>query len=120
MGREIPGTDQALSEIVGLTLTLPTDRRQINDYRLHLFGREVERPIAFVCECEDPVCARTVVLSALAFEELRKRGEPLLFPGHIPDGIPDEDEPLAAERSMTGETMQVREPRLAWLPPGHA
>ena len=97
---------------------MPTDRRQVNDSRLDLFGQDVERPIAFVCECEDTSCARTVVLTGLAFNDLRSQGQSVLFPSHREADIPDEDEPLAAELSMLGEMEKVREPRLAWLPPG--
>jgi len=79
-------------------LTVIPDRDQINDYRLRVFGRERQRPIAFVCECDDAACRRTVVLSALAFEDLRRQRKPILFQGHLPD----KDAPIAAERTTDG------------------
>jgi hypothetical protein len=45
------------------------DRRQINDDRRRVFG--TAELIAFVCECADEACARTVQLSPLDFEALR-------------------------------------------------
>jgi hypothetical protein len=45
------------------------DRRQINDDRRRVFG--AADLIAFVCECGDDGCARTVPLSAGAYEQAR-------------------------------------------------
>jgi hypothetical protein len=46
------------------------DRRQINDDRRRVFGSNREL-VAYVCECEDDDCARTVALSADEYERLR-------------------------------------------------
>ena len=71
------------------------DRRQINDSRLSLFGHGKGRLIAFVCECADAACRRTVTLTAAEGSELRQQGKPILFRGHAAD----EDGPLAGEPS---------------------
>jgi hypothetical protein len=55
------------------------DRRQINDDRRRVFGAGHDL-IAFVCECEDDACARTVALSAGDFD--RRRPGPLLDAVH--------------------------------------
>jgi len=80
------------------------DRRQINDSRLSLFGHGKERLIAFVCECADADCRRTVTLTAAEGSELRQQGKPILFRGHVAD----EDGPLAGEPST--ETSESRSP----------
>ena len=77
----------------GPPLTVNPDRHKLNDHRLRVFGRDGDSPIGFVCECDDAGCARTVVLTGLAYEDLRREGKPLLFPGHLQDA----DAPLAAE-----------------------
>jgi hypothetical protein len=59
------------------------DRREFNDYRVLIFGTDEHRPIAFVCECDDEGCARTVVLSRPAYEDLRRQGKPILFHAHL-------------------------------------
>jgi hypothetical protein len=73
------------------------DRREVNEFRLHAFGRDVDRAIAFICECEDSGCTRTVVLTRAAYDELRRHGKTVLFPTHVPD----EDAPLRAEQEET-------------------
>jgi len=70
------------------------DRREVNEFRLQAFGRDDDREIAFICECADPMCYRTVVLPRSAYDELRRQEKPILFPSHVPD----EDAPLRAER----------------------
>ena len=62
---------------------MSTDRRQLNDYRLLVFGTDDHRPIAFVCECDNEGCFRSVVLSRLAYEDLRRQGKPILFHAHL-------------------------------------
>jgi hypothetical protein len=39
-------------------------RRQVNDYRRRAFGGDPDRVIAFVCECGDVSCSRTIQLTA--------------------------------------------------------
>ena len=68
------------------------DRRQANDFRQQRFGGDGGL-IAFICECADSGCTRTVGLTRAEAEELRRRGDGILAPGHMPD----EDAPLAAE-----------------------
>jgi hypothetical protein len=55
------------------------DRRQINDDRRRLFGAGHDL-IAFVCECDDETCARTVPLSAGDYD--RARPGAILEAGH--------------------------------------
>ena len=74
------------------------DRRQINDYRLHVFGQADDRLIAFVCECADDDCLRAVPLTRAAFDDLRGQGKPVLFHGHAPD----DDAALTGEQRETG------------------
>jgi hypothetical protein len=73
------------------------DRREVNEFRLQAFGREDDRVIAFICECGDPMCYRTVVLTRSVYDELRRQEKPILFPSHVPD----EDAPLRAEHEET-------------------
>jgi hypothetical protein len=70
------------------------DRHDVNEFRLHAFGRDVDRAIAFICECADVNCRRTVVLTRATYDERRREGRPILFPTHVPD----EDAPLRAEQ----------------------
>ncbi len=68
------------------------ERRRINDDRQRLFGRgDRARLIAFVCECGDPDCHRTVLLSVSEYDA--RRPAPILAGGHAPA---DEAEPLSA------------------------
>lgn len=64
-------------------------RRQLNDDRRRQFA-STGRPLALVCECGDPDCARTVVLSVTEYE--RRRPGPILHDAH-----------LAADEPLTGE-----------------
>jgi hypothetical protein len=45
-------------------------RREMNDGRRRIF-EVAGRPIAFVCECGDPGCARSVVLTDTEYDERR-------------------------------------------------
>jgi hypothetical protein len=81
------------------------ERREVNEFRLRTFGREAERPIAFICECADANCRRAVTLTRAAYDDLRRHGEPILFPAHVPD----EDAPLGAERRETRGPPTARE-----------
>jgi hypothetical protein len=55
-------------------------RRQVNDYRRRAFGTDPDRVIAFVCECGDVTCSRTVQLTAREYTE--RRALPLLHQTH--------------------------------------
>jgi hypothetical protein len=57
-------------------------RQEANDLRIRQFG-SAER-IAFICECADEGCRRTVVLSPGVFFSRREQGELILFAGHEP------------------------------------
>ena len=46
-------------------------RRNLNESRRRLFGGDRERTIAFVCECGDPGCRRSVLLTPEQYEERR-------------------------------------------------
>ena len=54
-------------------------RNLINRDRLRLFG-DANRGIAFICECPDPECRRTIVLTAAEYES--RQPELLLHPSH--------------------------------------
>ena len=56
-------------------------RRRLNEHRRQLF-RAAEREIAFLCECEDDDCTRSVLLTPFAYDEVREREDQLLHPGH--------------------------------------
>ena len=77
-GRSVEGqrVPQATPRIV-------PDRSKLNDYRQLVFGTDPYRKIAFVCECDNEACARTVVLNRFEFEDLRRAGKPVLFHAHL-------------------------------------
>jgi hypothetical protein len=54
-------------------------RLLINRDRLRLFG-EVNRGIAFICECPDADCRRTIVLTPAEYE--LQRPDLLIHPSH--------------------------------------
>jgi hypothetical protein len=56
------------------------DRRTINELRLRSFSRAPR--IAFVCECADDDCHRTVTLTPEVYRSLRDDGQAVLFRGH--------------------------------------
>jgi hypothetical protein len=58
-------------------------RRQANDVRQRILGSGGGL-IAFVCECADPACRRTVELTRAEAEELRRQGDPIVVHGHVP------------------------------------
>jgi len=53
-------------------MSLPNQvtRLRMNEDRFRIF-HDVNREIAFICECPDPECHRTVVLTPAQYEELR-------------------------------------------------
>lgn len=59
----------------------PEIRRRLNDHRRRLF-EDTAGEIAFLCECADVKCVRSVVLSPARFDALRDRGQILLHVGH--------------------------------------
>lgn len=46
-------------------------RIDVNAYRARVFGTESSRLIGFVCECEDPDCRRTVMLTLEEYSRAR-------------------------------------------------
>jgi hypothetical protein len=52
-------------------------RREVNDGRRRIFA-VAGRPIAFVCECGEPHCTRTIVLTDSEYDERRTRDGVLL------------------------------------------
>jgi hypothetical protein len=69
-------------------------REESNDLRLRSFeGAEF---VAFVCECEDEDCRRSVQLRPAAFVARRQAGESIVYPGHLPLA----DAPVIAERAF--------------------
>src|SRR2546423_1781005 len=61
------------------------ERREVNGFRLRTFGREAERLIAFICDGADANCRRAVTFTRAAYDDLRRKGQPILFPAHVPD-----------------------------------
>jgi len=55
------------------------DRRAINDDRRRTFGHEAERQVAFVCECSDEECRRTVLLTAAEYDEACAAGRAVVI-----------------------------------------
>src|SRR5262249_35376769 len=82
------------------------DRKEMNDIRSRVQGREVDREIAFYCECPDPNCRAAVALPASALADLRPPGIPALFPA----SVPDEEAPPAGEQGFESRV----------IPPGKA
>jgi hypothetical protein len=76
------------------------DRRTLNEYRLLVFGTDEYRRIAFVCECDDPSCGRSVVLNRLEYEDLRQHDEPVLFHAHL---VRVRAEPVIAPQSAEND-----------------
>lgn len=51
----------------------------MNEDRLRIFP-DAEHPVAFVCECDDPSCLRTVVMTPAAYHALE--GAAILHSSH--------------------------------------
>ena len=62
------------------------DRREINDNRWRVFGGGVpDKLVAFICECEDPGCHSSALLTVREYEQRRASdGAPIVCPGHRP------------------------------------
>jgi hypothetical protein len=57
------------------------DRQTANELRMRSFG---DTPlIAFVCECADESCRRTVRLSPAEYQAIRAAGQAVLLAGHM-------------------------------------
>jgi hypothetical protein len=78
------------------------DRQTANEHRSRSFAHAPL--IAFVCECADESCRRTVSMSSADYAALRERGDAVLFPGHVPI----EDTPMTAERESVSESSELR------------
>lgn len=57
-----------------------------NTFRARVFGESATRPIAFVCECGNLACRRTIILT---LDEYKRRRPGLLI--HDDHGISPED-----------------------------
>jgi hypothetical protein len=68
------------------------NRQEANDARAISFAKA--EMVAFVCECADDTCRRSVQLSPWAFISRREAGESIVCHGHAPAA----DEPMARER----------------------
>jgi hypothetical protein len=62
-------------------LTVTDDFRRINDHRRLLF-QDAKGQIAFLCECEDTACTRSVLLAPVEFDAARAREQQLLHEVH--------------------------------------
>jgi len=71
------------------------DRQTANELRMRSFG---DTPlIAFVCECADESCRRTVTLPPAEYHAIRAAGQAVLMAGHLAV----EEMPLRAEGGWT-------------------
>jgi hypothetical protein len=71
------------------------DRQTANELRMRSFG---DTPlIAFVCECADESCRRTVTLSPGEYQAIRAAGQAVLLAGHMAV----EEMPVQAEGGWT-------------------
>ena len=68
------------------------NQQELNDARAISFAKA--EMVAFVCECADERCRRSVMLSPWAFISRREAKEPIVHQGHVPAA----DEPMAGER----------------------
>jgi hypothetical protein len=57
------------------------DFPRINDHRRRLF-EAADRQIAFLCECDDPECTRSVLLAPQEFDAARASERQLLHEVH--------------------------------------
>ena len=64
------------------------DRREINDFRWRAFGGDdPDKLVAFICECGDPQCHSTALLTGREYEQRRATdAAPIVCPGHRPLG----------------------------------
>ena len=62
-------------------MTVTEEFRRINDHRRLLF-QDAKGQIAFLCECEDAECTRSVLLAPREFDAARAREERLLHEVH--------------------------------------
>ena len=53
----------------------------MNEDRLRIFP-DSNRPVAFVCECPDSSCLRTVVLTPAEYRARSGAGEPVVHESH--------------------------------------
>jgi hypothetical protein len=60
------------------------ERREVNDFRWRVFGGGVpDKLIAFLCECADPRCHSTALLTVEEYERRRTAdAAPIVYPGH--------------------------------------
>jgi hypothetical protein len=60
------------------------DRREINDFRWRVFGGGgPDKLVAFICECPDPECRSTALLTVREYEQRRASDDaPIVYPGH--------------------------------------
>ena len=57
----------------------------VNDQIRHLaetYGLDRNRPVGFLCECDDPLCADTVPLGLEQFDVARRAGAGVIARGH--------------------------------------
>lgn len=58
--------------------------REVNDRIREVSSgwTDTGEPVGFLCECDDPACTDTVLLSIVAYDELRAAGRPVSIQGH--------------------------------------
>jgi hypothetical protein len=62
-----------------------SDPRTVNDFRRRTFGYAPGRQVAFVCECADDRCRRSVLLTAAEYDDARASGRAVVVdPSHEP------------------------------------
>jgi hypothetical protein len=61
--------------------------RHANLRLLHLLAEESLDEVPFLCECDDPLCFESVVLSTAEFEQVCSEGGFLIVRGHTVAGV---------------------------------
>ena len=61
--------------------------RHANLRLLHLLAEESPDEIPFLCECDDPLCFESVVVSTAEFEQVCSDGRFLIVRGHTVAGV---------------------------------
>ena len=89
------------------TPVITVKRQEANDFRVQHFGSA--EMIAFICECADESCRRSVLLSPGTFKWRREHGELILYPGH--EALADN--PMAAERDAARKSEEATDSTIA-------
>lgn len=56
--------------------------REVNHRIRDVSGGWTDESVGFLCECDDPACTETVLLSTAVYDELLRNGHSVLVEGH--------------------------------------